>query len=58
MEEKALRSGDYPFGYLSPVGTGKPQQEPTADFVADDQPIRDQDLTETPRDVRDEFKAA
>ena len=58
MEEKALRSGDYPFGYLSSVGAGRAQQEPTADFVADDQPITEQDLAGKLRDAYNEFKAA
>ena len=57
MEEKALRSDGYPFGHLLPVGAGRVQQA-AVDFVADDQPITEQDLAETPGDVYNEHAAA
>ncbi len=58
MEEKALIHGDWPFGYLLPVGAGKSQQERIADFVADDQPITEQDATGPLRAVGSELAAA
>ena len=58
MEDKALIHGDWPFGYLLPVGAGEARQERTADFVADDQPITEQDLAEMLEAAYNELEAA
>ncbi len=57
MEEKALRSDGYPFGHFLPVGAGRVQQA-AVDFIADDQPITEQDLAERLEAAYNELEAA